>query len=97
MVYLYNIIPCPFQPMNISAVEIYDNPISVVIWFCQYFLSGKLPLGKGDGITPNQLYCADLFAMTTQGAVLARPVSTIRAGEEVRLANALGKFGIPNY
>lgn len=52
-------------------------------------------LEKGEGITPNQLYCADLFAMTPQGAVLARPASTIRAGEEVRVAKTLVNLGIP--
>jgi len=46
-------------------------------------------------LTPNQLYCADLFAMTPQGAILARPASTIRAGEERWVAKALGNLGIP--
>ena len=32
--------------------------------------------------TPNQMFCADLFFMTPEGAILARPASTIRAGEE---------------
>ena len=52
-------------------------------------------LERGAGVTPNQLYCADLFAMTPQGAVLARPASTVRAGEEVRVARTLGNLNIP--
>lgn len=45
--------------------------------------------------TPNQLYCADLFVMTPQGAILARPASTVRAGEERRVAQTLAHLGIP--
>lgn len=52
-------------------------------------------LGADKDATPNQLYCADLFAMTPQGAVLARPASTVRAGEEVRVAKALGNLEVP--
>ena len=52
-------------------------------------------LNAGTAATPNQLYCADLFAMTPQGAVLARPASTVRAGEEVNVARTLGTMGIP--
>jgi len=52
-------------------------------------------LDAGSGVTPNQLYCADLFAMTPQGAVLARPASTVRAGEEIRVARTLGNLNIP--
>lgn len=45
--------------------------------------------------TPNRMFCADLFAMTPQGAVLARPASTVRAGEEVAVALALATLGVP--
>lgn len=46
-------------------------------------------------VHPNQMFCADLFAMTPQGAVLARPASRIRAGEEVEVARKLADLGIP--
>ena len=52
-------------------------------------------LEPNPGMTPNQLYCADLFAMTPQGAILARPASTVRAGEERWVARTLGNLGIP--
>lgn len=52
-------------------------------------------LDAGAGVTPNQLYCADLFVMTPQGAILARPASTVRAGEEVRVARTLAALHIP--
>ncbi|WGH77455.1 dimethylarginine dimethylaminohydrolase family protein [Jannaschia ovalis] len=44
---------------------------------------------------PNRMFCADLFAMTPQGAILARPASTVRAGEEVAVAHALAAAGVP--
>jgi N-dimethylarginine dimethylaminohydrolase len=44
---------------------------------------------------PNQLFAADLFAMTPEGAVLGRPASPVRAGEERWVARALAHRGIP--
>jgi N-dimethylarginine dimethylaminohydrolase len=44
---------------------------------------------------PNQLFVADLFAMTPEGAILARPASTVRAGEERWAAAALAALGVP--
>jgi len=48
-----------------------------------------------DRPTPNRMFCADLFAMTPEGAILARPASTVRAGEEVAVAAALAGAGVP--
>lgn len=45
--------------------------------------------------TPNAMFCADLFAMTPQGAILARPASVVRAGEEVATAQALAMARVP--
>jgi N-dimethylarginine dimethylaminohydrolase len=65
-------------------VEIYrENQVTVEI------------LTPGPPVLPNQLYCADLMAMTPQGAILARPASTVRAGEERWVAQTLGVLGIP--
>jgi arginine deiminase len=44
---------------------------------------------------PNQMFCADLFFMTPEGAILARPASTVRAGEERWVARRLADLGIP--
>lgn len=44
---------------------------------------------------PNQLFCRDLMTMTPEGAILARPASTVRAGEERVLAETLGRLGVP--
>jgi N-dimethylarginine dimethylaminohydrolase len=45
--------------------------------------------------TPNRMFCADLFVMSPQGAILGRPASTVRAGEEVAVAAALAAAGVP--
>jgi N-dimethylarginine dimethylaminohydrolase len=45
--------------------------------------------------TPNLMFCADLFFMTPEGAILGRPASTVRAGEERWIARRLADLGIP--
>jgi arginine deiminase len=45
--------------------------------------------------TPNLMFCADLFVMTPEGAILGRPASTVRAGEEVAVARRLADLGVP--
>jgi len=44
---------------------------------------------------PNQLFAADLMAMTPEGAILGRPASEVRAGEERWVARALADMGVP--
>ena len=44
---------------------------------------------------PNLMFCADLFVMTPDGAILGRPASTVRAGEEREVARRLADLGIP--
>lgn len=44
---------------------------------------------------PNAYFCRDQFAMTAYGAILARPASRSRAGEERAVAVALAKAGVP--
>lgn len=50
------------------------------------------PAGKPN---PNQMFCADLSVMTPEGAILARPASTVRAGEERQIARRLADLGMP--
>jgi arginine deiminase len=45
--------------------------------------------------TPNLMFVADLMFMTPAGAILARPASTVRAGEERWIARALADLGVP--
>ncbi len=44
---------------------------------------------------PNQMFCADLMLMTPSGAIVGRPASPVRAGEERWVARRLGELGIP--
>jgi len=46
-------------------------------------------------VPPNQLFCADLMLMTPEGAILGRPASPIRGGEERWVARRLADLGIP--
>ncbi|MBN1955687.1 MAG: amidinotransferase [Anaerolineae bacterium] len=45
--------------------------------------------------SPNLMFVADLMFMTPEGAVVARPASTVRAGEERFVARRLADLGIP--
>jgi N-dimethylarginine dimethylaminohydrolase len=44
---------------------------------------------------PNTLFIRDLMLMTPEGAIVTRPASTIRAGEERYIAEALARIGVP--
>jgi N-dimethylarginine dimethylaminohydrolase len=44
---------------------------------------------------PNSFFIRDLMLMTPEGAIVSRPASTVRAGEERFVAEALGKLGVP--
>ena len=44
---------------------------------------------------PNLMFVADLVFMTPEGAVLARPASQVRAGEERQVARRLAGLGVP--
>ncbi len=46
-------------------------------------------------VSPNLMFCADLFVMTPEGAVLARPAAAVRAGEERWVARRLAALGVP--
>lgn len=48
-----------------------------------------------DPAKPNAMFMRDLMLMTPSGAILARPASTVRAGEERWVAAALADLGVP--
>jgi N-dimethylarginine dimethylaminohydrolase len=52
-------------------------------------------LDPPQAVTPNQMFLADLMLMTPEGAIVARPASTVRAGEERWVARRLADLGIP--
>ncbi len=45
--------------------------------------------------SPNQMFVADLMFMTPEGVILARPASTVRAGEERWVGRRLADLGVP--
>jgi arginine deiminase len=45
--------------------------------------------------SPNLMFVADLLFMTPEGAILGRPASTVRAGEECPVARRLAALGVP--
>jgi len=44
---------------------------------------------------PNLMFIADLMFMTPEGAIVGRPASTVRAGEERWVARRLADLGVP--
>jgi len=44
---------------------------------------------------PNLMFVADLLFMTPEGAILGRPASTVRAGEERWVGRRLAQLGVP--
>lgn len=50
---------------------------------------------SGGTALPNLMFVADLLFMTPEGAILGRPASTVRAGEECLVARRLAELGIP--
>jgi N-dimethylarginine dimethylaminohydrolase len=44
---------------------------------------------------PNAMFMRDLMLMTPEGAIVARPASTVRSGEERYVAQALAALGVP--
>lgn len=44
---------------------------------------------------PNSMFVRDLMLMTPEGAIVTRPASTVRAGEERLVAEALACLGVP--
>jgi arginine deiminase len=44
---------------------------------------------------PNAMFMRDLMLMTPEGAIISRPASTVRAGEERYVAEALARLGVP--
>jgi len=72
------------QEEHSAMVEVYRSQGVEV-----HFVEPELPC------QPNLMFCADLFVMTPQGAILARPASTVRAAEERWVARKLADLGIP--
>ena len=50
---------------------------------------------RGRPDKPNAMFVRDLMLMTPEGAIVTRPASTVRAGEERLVAEALATAGVP--
>jgi N-dimethylarginine dimethylaminohydrolase len=50
---------------------------------------------RGRTDKPNAMFVRDLMLMTPEGAIVTRPASTVRAGEERLVAEALAQLGVP--
>src|SRR3954452_8081108 len=50
---------------------------------------------KGNPAKPNSFFIRDLMLMTPEGAIVTRPASTVRAGEERLVSEALAGAGVP--
>ena len=58
-------------------------------------IATKAQKQKAKPLVNIDLFVADLMFMTPEGAILARPASTVRAGEERWVARRLADLGIP--
>ena len=52
-------------------------------------------VSPSDVVYPNQMFVADLIFTTPEGAIIGRPASVIRAGEERCISRRLADIGIP--
>ncbi len=53
------------------------------------------PVQHGRPDKPNGMFIRDLMLMTPEGAIITRPASTVRAGEERFVSEALSANGVP--
>jgi len=80
------------SPLNLERARVQHNTIA------QAYRNAGVTVHYVDPTnqpTPNQMFVADLMFMTPEGAILARPASTVRAGEERWVARRLADLGIP--
>jgi N-dimethylarginine dimethylaminohydrolase len=76
--------PAIARSQHDAMVDAYEaNGVSVY-----YVENGRLD-------KPNSFFIRDLMLMTPEGAIITRPASTVRAGEERFVAEALARLGVP--
>ena len=70
---------------------------STTIWLLLFgnMASPFTSSGAGGIDKPNGFFIRDLMLMTPEGAIVTRPASNTRAGEERFVAEALGELGVP--
>lgn len=80
------------EPLDVPRAQVQHNDIAATykkFGVDVFFVNPEGP------VRPNQMFVADLMASTPEGAILARPASTVRAGEERWVARRLADMGIP--
>lgn len=91
------------QQSEPDIVQMFDQ---IDLDLAQEQFNGIIEAYKAEGIlidyvnptnlpSPNQIFSADLFFMTPEGAIIGRPASRIRAGEEIWVSRRLADLGIP--
>ena len=87
--------PDTFQMLDILDADIAGTQHDLMVEaFCRSGIK-VYDVGPNGHTSPNQMFVADLMFMTPEGAILARPASTVRAGEERWVARRLTDIGIP--
>ena len=92
-------------PVNVSAIGLYLST-GAYMFAALYVLFLVMAFVAAAGVavsqiapattpSPNLLFAADLFFMTPEGAIVGRPASTVRAGEERWVARRLADLGVP--
>lgn len=90
------------RPMDLEANLMVSQPDLPEIEAASLRLEGAL-IARGVDVCwiderygpPNLLYARDLYAMTQEGAIVARMAGQARAGEERLAAAALARIGVP--
>jgi arginine deiminase len=87
----------PNQALMLQAAELALTRVQHDVLAETYRRSGVAVHYVDPPVTPppNQMFAADLFFMTPEGAILSRPASTVRAGEERWVARRLADLGVP--
>ncbi len=80
------------EPLNLSRAQAQHDAIAQAYRGAGVTVHYVDPAGPP---APNQMFVADLMFMTPEGVILARPASTVRAGEERQVARRLADLGVP--
>jgi arginine deiminase len=88
------------QPDALQQLDVLDlerarqqhNDLAQAYWDAGVIVYYVEPL---EPAPPNLMFVADLLFMTPEGAIVGRPASTVRAGEERFVARRLAELGIP--
>ncbi len=80
------------EPLNWERAQVQHDAITRAYQDSGVTVHHVEPPGRP---SPNQMFVADLMFMTPEGAIVARPASTVRAGEERMVARRLADLGVP--